>query len=577
MIPRVSPEAGEGRRSEFDTPTDKDTVWTSANVQEVLPDQLSPMSWSLIGDVLNEARLSFMRRAGIRTSNRDPFIGLFYGRPFLNVSMLREAAEQISGSAREVDEQFLGITGETDALARPRPLRERLRLAAILPRVLWVYLTLPREVRRFQEYVETMEAEEEVRPLEQSGLDELVTLMINRRGESKAKAGVHIAVSAAAGSAFARLGHLTRRWLGDETGALRDCLLGGWASVESARPAYDLWNLSRIVLASPRLTEAFAPKEGREIERRLRTLEGVNAEEFGRRLKTFLKRHGHRSVMEGDMSAATWSEDIPSLLVIIRNYLGATASSDPRQIEQRQRQERRLATHRALNRLNWWQRPLFRFSLRQAQKYVSLREHSKSLLIRANDRARRVMRALAERLVQKGLLDDERDVFYLTWEEAISLAEGRLTPEGAAEAVRRRRAEEAKNRDVRLPGTFTGYPTPLASEATAESQGNVLRGLPVAPGRVTGPARLVLDPRIDAAIRPGEILVAPVTDAAWTPLFVMAAGIVVDIGGTLSHGSIVAREFGRPAVVNTRIGTKVIETGQIITVDGSQGLVILEG
>ena len=577
MTPEVSPEAGERRGSEFDTPTHEDTVWTSANVQEVLPDQVSPMSWSLIGDVLNEARLRFMRRAGIRTSNRDPFIGLFYGRPFLNVSLLREAAEQISGNSREVDEQFLGIAAETGARAKRRSLREWLRVGAIIPRVLRVYLTLPGEVRRFQTYVDGLEAEEEARPLEQYTLHELVALMVDRRGESKARAGVHIAVSAAAGSAFARLGRLTRRWLGDETGALRDSLLSGWASVESARPAYDLWDLSRIVLASPQLTEAFAPKDGREIEQRLTMLEGADAGEFARRLGAFLKGHGHRSVMEGDMSAATWSEDVPSLLAIIRNYLDATESSNPHHIEERQRQERRLATTRALERLNRWQRPLFRFSLRQAQRYVSLREHSKSLLIRANDRARRVMRALAQRLVQEGLLGDEKAVFYLTWEEAISLAEGRLAPERAAAAIHRRKAEEVRNRDIRLPGTFCGYPTPLAGEAAVESQGNVLRGLPVAPGRVTGPARVILDPRTDAAIRPGEILVAPVTDAAWTPLFVTAAGIVVDIGGTLSHGSIVAREYGRPAVVNTRIGTKVIRTGQIITVDGSQGLVILEG
>ncbi|MCH8902256.1 MAG: pyruvate, water dikinase, partial [Chloroflexi bacterium] len=84
-----------------------------------------------------------------------------------------------------------------------------------------------------------------------------------------------------------------------------------------------------------------------------------------------------------------------------------------------------------------------------------------------------------------------------------------------------------------------------------------------------------LDPRRDAAIEPGEILVAPVTDAGWTPLFVAAAGIVVDIGGSLSHGSTVAREFGLPAVVNVKHGTRLIRTGQTITVDGAEGVVVL--
>jgi pyruvate,water dikinase len=104
----------------------------------------------------------------------------------------------------------------------------------------------------------------------------------------------------------------------------------------------------------------------------------------------------------------------------------------------------------------------------------------------------------------------------------------------------------------------------------------VLRGIAVSPGRVTGRARVILDPRTDASIEPGEILVAPVTDAGWTPLFIAAAGVVVDVGGTLSHGSTVAREYGLPAVVNVKVGTRVIRTGQTITVDGTQGVVVLE-
>ena len=99
----------------------------------------------------------------------------------------------------------------------------------------------------------------------------------------------------------------------------------------------------------------------------------------------------------------------------------------------------------------------------------------------------------------------------------------------------------------------------------------------VSPGRVTGRARVVMDPREYATVEQGEILVAPVTDAAWTPLFLAAAGVVVDIGGPLSHGATVARELGLPAVVNVRIGTQVIRSGQVITVDGREGVVYLEG
>ena len=117
-------------------------------------------------------------------------------------------------------------------------------------------------------------------------------------------------------------------------------------------------------------------------------------------------------------------------------------------------------------------------------------------------------------------------------------------------------------------------PGPIHKEEEI-AETHVLKGLPVSPGRVTGPARVIMDPRRDPHLEEGEILVAPVTDTGWTPLFILAKGLVVDVGGLLSHGSIVAREYGIPGVLNVMVGTKLIKTGQIITVDGAKGEVYL--
>jgi pyruvate,water dikinase len=129
---------------------------------------------------------------------------------------------------------------------------------------------------------------------------------------------------------------------------------------------------------------------------------------------------------------------------------------------------------------------------------------------------------------------------------------------------------------VLLPQTFRGRPQPLQPTNLPLPDGHQLEGIAVSPGRVTGRARVILDPRQDGEIEPGEILVAPVTDAGWTPLFIAAAGVVVDVGSTLSHGSTVAREYGLPAVVNVKHGTRLIRSGQTITVDGTHGVVVLE-
>ena len=261
---------------------------------------------------------------------------------------------------------------------------------------------------------------------------------------------------------------------------------------------------------------------------------------------------------------------------MIRNYLRADPAVSPRRIEERQRRAREEATADALRRLSRWQRPIFRYALRQAQGGVASREHTKELMVRVGKRGRRITRELARRMVAKKLLADIWDFYQLTWDEVKALATGGLTREDAYRRIEWRRVEDGRNRNVALPETFQGRPQPLQAGELALPEGDTLRGIAVSPGRVTGVARVIHDPRHDATIEPGEILVAPVTDAGWTPLFVAAAGIVVDIGGTLSHGSTVAREYGLPAVVNVKHGTRMIRSGQTITVDGTAGIVVLE-
>jgi phosphohistidine swiveling domain-containing protein len=570
----------EGWVSEFDTDCDPETIWTSANVQEVLPGQISPLNASLTLDIVERFGSEPVRRMGIKLTNKDPFSALFYGRAFLNVSMMLEISDQTPfGSVESIMEQFFGQGRAQFApiVAKRRFSPGRLyRYIVVTPRLLWFTLRMPAEVRRAEEIVARFEREMAERPFGQQSEEELV----HSAEEGLAPGGevgvIHVSGGGITSTNFEALRGCTEAWLGDENGVLQAKLCTGLAAVESAQPAYELWELSRLVLASPPLRAAFEPPDGVEIERRLDALMGDDVEAFRRRLAGFFSRHGHRSVMEAEVAAKSWEEDLPTVFPMVRNYLHADESADPLRIEERQRLEREETTRAAMRRLSWWQRPVFRYVLGQAQKWVRMREHTKSLMVRATHRGRRLTRELGRRLVARGLLDDVFDLYELTWDEAKSLVRGQVGRQEAYAQIERRKAEAERNQRVVLPETFTGRPKPLRPEELSVPEGRVLRGIAVSPGRITGRARVILDPRRDGAIEPGEILVAPVTDAGWTPLFVAAAGIVVDIGGSLSHGSTVAREYGLPAVVNVKHGTRLIRTGQTITVDGTQGLVILE-
>jgi len=188
---------------------------------------------------------------------------------------------------------------------------------------------------------------------------------------------------------------------------------------------------------------------------------------------------------------------------------------------------------------------------------------------------------IEQKLVQAAILSQERDVFFLTMEELYELLQ-ELPDRGAGSSVlgpeirkrvERRKMEFHRNLNVVLPGSFRGRPKPILGGSLPDrgQTGRRLRGIPISPGRVTGQARRITGPVQEVRVRPGEILILPGMDPGWTPLFLSASAIVTERGGILSHGSILAREYGIPAITNIRDVTQIIETGQVITVDGERG------
>jgi pyruvate,water dikinase len=171
------------------------------------------------------------------------------------------------------------------------------------------------------------------------------------------------------------------------------------------------------------------------------------------------------------------------------------------------------------------------------------------------------------------VISKAEDIFFLEMREIEPLLKGTGASE-ARKTVKARRLEYEQSRSITPPKVIKGVFDPQKHKPAAGVTGQkVMTGLPVSPGTARGKARVILDTGSKEIVRPGEILVAPFTDPGWTPYFMSAAAIVVDMGGLLSHGSIVAREYGIPAVVNVGPATKIIKTGQTIEVDGTQGVV----
>ncbi len=302
-------------------------------------------------------------------------------------------------------------------------------------------------------------------------------------------------------------------------------------------------------------------------------------------LVRFLERYGHRAVAEIDVGMPRWSDDPTYILGVLANYLRladpamapdvqfsrAEAEAEA-EVERLVAEARRRGRGRAL---------LVAAALRRTRFFAGLRELPKYQLVLGLAEVRAQLAHVGAALAEEGQLESPDDVFFLDFDEVRQALAGRSAngasqPRKLRELVVERRAAYASELGRRhIPRVLLsdGTEPEVLHAASAGVADGALSGSPASAGSVTAPARVILDP-VGAHLEPGEILVAPSTDPGWTPLFLTAGGLVMEMGGPNSHGAVVAREYGIPAVVGVPEATIRLATGQKITVDGGAGTVV---
>jgi len=290
----------------------------------------------------------------------------------------------------------------------------------------------------------------------------------------------------------------------------------------------------------------------------------------------FLRRFGHRAVWEIDPGVARWSEDPTYVLGVLRSYMDAPEDADQEAQFHRQRAEAERAALDLVARVRAakgaMRARVFAWQMRCYRELAGLREQPKFEGARLIAIARRILLDAGADLVAKDALDTAEDVIFLGFDDLLAFEEGRAGDlrAKAAEA----RAEYAREMTRRaVPRWMTSDGEALFGVKAAESAG-VLSGLPVSAGTHEGRVRVVLHP-VGAKLERGEVLVCRGTDPAWTPLFLQAGALVMETGGAVSHGSIVAREYGLPAVAGVADATTRLTDGQRVRVDGQSGQVVL--
>ena len=553
-------------------------IWTNLNTGEVMPDVASPMTWSIIEPIGHTLVSGAFASMGMDVS-RLPIFGLVAGRAYFNLNTVIACLREIPGAdERALTEAFGGGQKAAATLGRIRLTDED------LPDVdfRWAKLVreLPGNAKTLMSYTPAharrvlLSARRRTRRLAERDVESMTDGQVVDclRSDIRWLTSADEILDATGLSPMygAAVYALCRRWFGADGDALAARLLAGMGNNDAANAGLELWRLAVSVTGRPALRRAVTDADGFDDLRR-RAERTDDGREFLRRWDAFLAEHGHHCRGELELMNPRWSERPDRVLEQLRSYVEAVGRDDFLTRYRQAARRRREADEEVRRRLrNPLKRAAFRFLVHRARHCGPLRENIKSETVRWIAAARRALLALGARLADCDRLGRADDVFFLTFDELDALVHH--GDSGARQTVAARRAEHERNVATRPPPVVVGQFAPAAAADCSPPAEGVLAGLGASPGVVTGPARVILR-AADDQVRSGEVLVAPFTDPGWTPYFLNAAAIVMDLGGMLSHGSIIAREYGIPAVVNVTAATRTIRTGQLLRVDGHRGLV----
>jgi pyruvate,water dikinase len=559
-------------------------VWTNANAGEGLPDVVTPMTWSLVRLLARELFNGWLRAGGIRIKEEQLF-GLIAGRLYFNFNTACALGRLVPGLRNRTMESLMGGHQDTMLALKqikiseadlPRIEVHRWRAVINAPTVVLRFLFYtPRHGRAAVDNVRRMN--EDLARIEAGLLSDGELVAAIRTSFSPGVPG-RLGVIEAIGFAvvyYSILFGLCERSFGPDGRSIANRLLAGVGELDDAVAGHELWLLAEQAAREPKIKSVLLGERAfPAFASRLEGCQGGPA--FLARWNAFMHRHGHHTRGEIELFNPRWAECPDFVLDMVRSYIEAITTGHPSPIVRQEALagERVALTNRYIGGLkNPLKRAIFRLVLSRAQEGARFRENLKSELVRWLTVLRRFLLELGRRLTARGLLADENDIFFLQMEE---LQSGSLWGPGTdlRALVAGRRTLYERNLKITPPAVIVGRFDPDGFVPDAVDRGTkVFHGLGVSAGTVTGRARVILRSDANERVQPGEILVAPFTDPGWTPYFVAAAGIVMDLGGMLSHGSIVAREYGIPAVVNVGPATQIITTGQWLEVDADRGVV----
>ena len=585
-------------------------LWSNANVNENFPEPISPFLYSIasVGYYHYFRNLALTlgfdpRRVELMEYPLRNVIGVHGARMYYNLTNIHSSLRMAPCGellAKWFDD-FVGVSRSASTedatllkTTRAGRLAQLVELIRTVIRTTWQLLFLTSRVAVFERVVNAFAATTESSMLESKSLNDLLADLrkfIDIRCNRWTNASLADATAMVTYGLLKRL--LSREFLDREQSGLHNSLLKGLRDVVSGTPIIELWKLSRMVRENPSLNDLLNANDDTQILAEICDKPKYSA--FHAAFQSFLKDWGFRCSGELMLTVASFQEQPGLLLDMLRSYVGLNGES-PLDSLNRQAADRESETDEVMQQLRrrkfFWILPWpnkatwLSIVLKSCHKSIALRERARLKQALLYSRCRCIALAIGDRLVAREWLQNRNDIFFLTYQEVDALlASCAMFPYQTKELVQLRKDEHQRlsrmtpdDSFVLPPGSYLLVDGPVGKiplDTEVQVDETTLSGVGACGGQVTAPAAILHDTSECRMLREGDVLVTRQTDPGWGPVFFLIKGLVMERGGMLSHGAILAREYGIPTVVGVRNATKQISTGQMITVNGDRGIVQL--
>ena len=534
-------------------------TWTLGNIGEMMPGVVTPLTYSVSFHAVDYGMTVWAEAAGaysLKKWKEFRYIQMFYNRLFINMSNMMDYPKNVwMNKAENVQFSIIGKVIEVPAIKFTSNFT--VRVFHFIKQMINLSFTR-KHVRKL------LHLANDYKVIETGDLKKDYQALCEVREILKEAFGHHIIASAQSGTLYSAIMEILtsqKRIPDADDHHIATLLLTDIPDIESADAVKSLEKFASLIYTNKHFADIFISLTPPQA---LHLMEYDSPPEVCSTYKKFIERHGHRCVREAELKEKPWEEDPLLLVQMLQNRVRSGAKVQAYQVA-------RIKTEDILAGLKIWQKLSIRSFLSNARRSVARREITKSASIKVLHKVRKAWQHYAELLVRDGFLDDTDQVYYLTHEEI-----GRLIRDHSGswrDKANKRREQLPQTAALQFPEVCQGIPEPIEEEQEIVILDGQLKGTPVSSGEVQARVRVV-DTLEDAAmLQPGEIMVASFTDIGWTPYFSIVSGLITEIGSPLSHGAVVAREYGIPAVVGAKGAKHFLKDAEMVKLNGDKGII----